>query len=372
MSFDKSRGPEAVELFAARLRDSGKFYSYYNGSNLIGKWATPKFRRKYSWAIQAATTNYMPACVSGFTDGISIAETLEGSLTSRELNSLNREFARAAVDTWTVGDSFLIVNNGRVEFQKSDTMVPLVDEENPAVLESASKIYLKSGSWHMDMMFDDHVARFEHLDFSTGKRAPKLTSQPDSWILVGEDPHDHGAVPAIWLKLEALSQYSNGRSILTDVTHIQDRTNKFIADSIIGSEAVAAPTRYFLDVVEEAGSAPDRSEVDFDDRFKDILYTSAQSGGQFAGPDVEKIIALQQQGVRDMAGVLGLVPWFMNGSAPDNVSAETVKILSRRQESRQKAFIRDNRAAIDGLLELIGVDDEFVFSTDFLDLPAVA
>lgn len=374
------------------------YYDYMDGDHAVGKWASPKFKKEYDWALRASVVNHCPAAVASFSDPIEVVGTVGDSLEPGELVNLQREIGRATYECAVTGEAFIVASiNKRTgepvpTFQRADSMVPYVSQDDPAVLSHVVKVWFEGEAWRVQVTYADRIETFVGIDVTTYNARGKA-KEPK--ILPSSDFHEpevgsHGfsAVPIVWLKLGAVSQFAGGVSILKAALPRQDSINKYSADGLSGSEGIAMPTRYFLEEAElvdddyieygddgepiGVGEHGTKSvELDFDNRLNSIIRTTAKSAGQFAGPNVAHTIALQQQAQADFAAVVGMPPWY-GGSAPDNVSEETVKILSVRMLNRQKAWVRDNRAALDGLLELLGINDSIVFNIEIEDKPLSA
>lgn len=364
----------ALQEWEAKQESTALYEDYLRGEHRLGDWASPKFRKKYRWALASSATNYCPSVVSAFTDGLEIS-SFDGDEVSEEFHAeIEQVYSMARREAWAQGDAFIVVTANEAGetfpvFQKSSSMVAFVDEENPRVVSFAAKVWQDfRGDWRMQLIYADRIESYKSS--ATVNKNKQILAKTRTWEEDGVVMLAGTSVPVIWLKLEAPSQFEGGISVLEPVIPIQDRYNKGVADAIVGSEGSVAPVRYFLvdEIEDEFDSPHDEAKalehkitgggpnVDFDDARQSILMTTANSAGQFRGPQLENVLSLQKQTLSDLVGVVRLTPWFMSSTAMQNISAETAEILSAGLRGRQRAFIRDNRMALRGMMELLGYD----------------
>jgi len=393
MALSKDAAADLRTWLAERKR-AALYHNYMEGRHNMA-WATEKFKRKWKWALAASTTNYCPAVVNAVANGIKITG-FEGAVDAELEANLKRESRRVTKESVAAGNSFVVVwhnprtGKSQATYQAAGTVVPTVDFEDQAVLARASRVWLHAdGYYHLQVFYPDRMEWFvsdkrfkseQELEKNVAAwspfKAPATATHPANET--GIYPHSYEAVPVGWFKAEAASGYAPGTSLLRDIIPIQDRLNLLVADQIVASRGAAAPILYMLGVdredtewsVDPTNDEASPPSVEFDENKDSILLSSAQSAGQFAGPNTQALIALHEKAKDDMAGVLGLTSWTLNAIQPTNIALETVQVLSRPVVERQEAWVADNRPVWRGMLELLGVEASPIFSVDEVTPPA--
>ena len=169
-------------------------------------------------------------------------------------------------------------------------------------------------------------------------------------------PHAFGAVPVIWWKRDAARQDAHGVSILDQIIPIQDELNYHVVTALIASERIALPIRYAI--AEQASTLGQNQQVNFDPTRENILALAANAVGEFAGPDADKLIALQNAAEQKIARTTGIPPYVFSQQQGDIPSGEALRILNARRTATVQAFEAEATPCWRGQLALLGWEDD--------------
>lgn len=365
------------------------YRDYRDGNHRLG-FASPKFRRLYAWLMAMAQENLCEAVVDAHTNMLAIT-SWSASETDAE-NALDGGLQRLAAlvhgEAHTTGNAFAITWNrpGSTEpmaiFHRSDQVVPFVDDDQPDRLLAGVKLWIDpaSGLGRANVYDAQRLTRWvtrskvPHIAPTPGDMTvpPTFPDRRDAWGPYQSDraphdePHRFGTVPVVWWKRKAPSQFEAGRSVLIPAIPVQDELNKLVADALVSSERIALPLRYVMDVAPELlqpklnpqTGRMEPPKLPFDETVNSILALTAKGpAGQFAGPDADKIIAMQTHAEQKMARVSGIPVFYLSPTSGDVPSGESLRVLSSRLTSQVEAFQRDSTPAWKGQAELLGMRD---------------
>lgn len=375
---------DAEQALTTQLPDYQTYRNYLLG-NHTSDFATPKFKRTYSWIIEQAQENLCPAVVSAFTDGLHI-----DSYGDEAANQLADEQGLEALlplvwrEAFTCGDSYVLVwpnpaGELRPRFHQAHQIIPQVDPDNPDNLLWAAKKWatpIGKGKQinKLTIYYPDHVERY-------ATTRPVDSDDLDGWSMEqewalydgdGDDAtfaHNFDAVPIVWFKHEAHTQTGHGRSVLADVIPIQDEHNKAVADLIVASERIARPIRYVLQAMPDTFTTPaGKPTAKFDETWQNILALTAGSAGQFPDPNAQALINVQNHSALKIARVTGIPAFWFTQTSGDVPSGEALMTLSTRRLSAVQAFQRDNTPALRGLMQLLGIENPIITWRDPMPL----
>lgn len=381
---------EAVATYTANVSPALLYRDYHEGRHRLD-FASPRFRKSWSWVMRTAIENLCPAVVSAYVDRISI-EDFGGDNERAEQLGLQRLANFVHTEAHVTGNAFAITWLNRdgqpyATFHRAEQVAPLVDAEAPDTLRSLAKLWVDDDGFGRATVYDrEKLSRWVSTSKVTrGRRQSGLTApnhypaDANQWVAYDtddaphEEPHDFGVVPAVWWKRNAPTQFDPGVSILRDLISPQDRLNKVNADHVISSERIALPIRYVLDVAEDTLRGkfnPQTGRVDqpstpLDDAVNSLLTLSAKGpAGQFDGPNAADLVKIKQELEGEIARISGVPVYYLAQTTGDIPSGMSLNVLTSRLTSAVSTFQQDAAAPWRGQLELLGFDNPSIAWAD--------
>lgn len=407
---------DAILTHNARKAGYDGFRAYFRGNHEL-KFATADFQAKYGNIVKSLRENICPGIVTAFTDLIGVVSWGDGTDEVAKEYGLNRTFGMVTDESFRCGDAYVLVwNNSRGEliphYHRADQIVPVVDPENPAVLERGTRIWSYGSYGRANIYYADRVERWitvqpitELTDqLAKGVTNPSVRGMPDTlnqWQLFSGAEvdgstlaHDFDGVPICWFKQSADSQYDFGVSVLADVVPIQDAINKSFADMVVLMDAYSRPFWYLLNYKPQVNavlnplmaaselqgafakltgaqtnyqpdpgsdlpttSANGRSSQRFDPTEQQI-FTHDGPGpfGQLDPPDLTKVMDAQDRLVIKAGRVVGLPSYYISQTSGDVPSGQALRVLASRMTARIGRYQRDNEPVLEGLCQLLGIE----------------
>lgn len=363
---------DLIPQIVAEWRAQQPHYRLYN-DYIAGRHRFPfaswKFLRHYRWMCNRARENLMPAAVAAFTDTIRIRSW--GSRQGGE-EGLDRLAAAVHRGAFISGDAYTITwpapaGAPRAVLQDPAAIVPHVSDDDPDLLDWAARVWYDPATArariniYTPTVCERWATRLPMRD-QHGAPLRDIPDRPIGWAPYSSPgapetiPHAFGAVPVIWWKRDAARQDAHGVSILDQIIPIQDELNYHVVTALIASERIALPIRYAI--AEQASTLGQNQQVNFDPTRENILALAANAVGEFAGPDADKLIALQNAAEQKIARTTGIPPYVFSQQQGDIPSGEALRILNARRTATVQAFEAEATPCWRGQLALLGWEDD--------------
>lgn len=385
----------AVPTWVERQTVVKPFHDYYRGNQPL-KFATADFKRKYGQIVAGVRENICVASVTGFVDEIEITEWSGGTIDDELVADLERLADLVFTELMRCGDAFIIVaeraDGSRLPiYQPANTVVPVVDDDDPTRLQHAVKIWDASDNFgYATVYYGDHLERYRTVKpvrDSNSKSKLSMPTKSDGWVEYDPDgddgwfqEHNFGGVPVVWFKFDADDHWGWGNSILSDVTPIQDLLNKVTADLAVLAESYSRPLYYILkmkpsdalpasnrsmhplagaitnDTPSDLSARPGMSnQAPFSPTRQQIMAIEGEGPvGQFTPADIAKLIELRADLRQSVSTVTGLPQYIFTPTSGDVPSGESLKVVSRRQAAVIRRATRPTIPLWRGVMELLG------------------
>ncbi|MBX3288440.1 MAG: phage portal protein [Acidobacteria bacterium] len=351
MTPDQSKATKrAVERINTKNAAYAKFYAYYDGRH-TWNFSSKKFKNKYGQRLQELRENLCRVVVKapasrleviGFQSETEIQNAAwdiwKGSNMPLQSGVLHRE-------AFKTGDAYLIVwpneDNTAVFYPNpAANMTVWKDPESGQTTEAAKFWKGNDGFYYLTLYYADRIEKYISSTKADGKLSlTNITFKPrevkgESWPL--ENPYKQ--VPVFHFVFEN-EMNDFGRSLLTDVIPLNDALNKSYADIFVAQEYNSMRQRWIAGLrVEEDEETGKKIEPYKADDATWVAEDNEAKFGEFTDADLEKMLKVKQEAVRDVALVSGIPPSYFNleqiGSA---ISGEAL----RKIEARFTAMIQD-------------------------------
>lgn len=389
---------DALPTWAERGKVVAPYHDYYRGRQPL-RFTTADFRRKYGAIVAGVRENVCVASVTGFVDEIEI-ESWDGATVTDELAAdLERLADLVYTEMFRTGDAFVIVaeradGSALPIYQPADTVVPVVDDDDPTRLSRAVKLWCGSDRHgYATVYYEDHIERYRTIStVRDGRKNARIEMPTDSakWSEYDPDqtgesayqPHSFSAVPVIWFKFDPDDHWGYGNSVLSDVLPIQDLINKVTADLAVLAESYSRPLYYVLKMKPDDVVARPSGPVDplagaitngtpshlsanplgtrpapFSPTRQQIMAIDGEGPvGQFTPADIVKLIDLRADLRQSVSNVTGLPSFVFTPTGGDVPSGESLKVVSRRQAAVIRRATRPTIPLWRGLMELLGCE----------------
>ncbi|WP_404465225.1 phage portal protein [Micrococcus antarcticus] len=384
----------AVPAWDAERKRCAPLYDYYRGKQRL-RFATDDFRRKYGSMVADLRENICVPAVTGFVDEIQI-ESWSGGAVDRSLaDEMDRLSDLVFTELFRTGNAYVIVSERAdgsrlAVYQPSDSVVPVVDAEDPTVLAHAVKVWVDARRFGRALvLYTDRVERYVTSSEVVAARGSvvRMPTDESGWFADGDeaDPHveahDFGAVPVVWFKRDPDDMWGAGHSILSDVLPLQDLLNKSLADAAILAEAYSRPLYYILKMAAQAAvptlpgqtnplagavtNGPDlpvSRRPPFDATRQQILAVDGEGPvGKFEPSDLSKLVEMRADVRQSVSNVTGLPSFHFIPTGGDVPSGESLKVISRRQAAVVRRATLPSVPVWRGLMQLLGFDATPVF-----------
>jgi hypothetical protein len=367
--------PLTPEWWLARLykqlmerQEALKFFDdYYCGAHPL-PWLAPQAREEFRRILKMTRSNYMGLVCDSTAERMQVidfrvGEQSEGDKDSRRIwqkNNMDFYSDQAILESIITGTSYLSLGPNA-----KDPANPFIWAEHPSqvVVEYAPGSNRRDKAAGVKVWIDDWTGKINatlHLAPGSGRpRAlifkyqaakPANTATPPQWErreVKGEKwpaVNPLGKVPFYELPNNP-RLLTGGRSEIEDVTDIQDRINKTLADRLITQDYGAFPQKWATAWPDEDDEGNPQPKIDVG---RDRMVTSSVQEtqfGQWAAAPLDPYSAAKREDVKDIASRTRTPAQYLLGELT-NVNGETLKAAESGLISKVRQRIR-------------GVDDGF-------------
>lgn len=377
-----------------RLRSDGySMYRDYDDGRHRAMYATPAFREKYEWIVQAGVVNLCPRIVSSFADRVAI-RSWEGPDAKKaddvaDAVDLERALALAVREALTAGDAYFNVwpdKQGKpvVWVHRADQAGYLAADDDPSakrafyqrfnIVESDGvtttvtprlNIYEANG-WVSRWVADPQIGDPAMVDWSLtineqGLRPYDADGTPAAYRT------ESGGLTWVHVPFDPDAQGGHGRSLLRDVIPIQDGLNHAYHSILVSTERYAKPLRGVLNYQAENEFDPQRGTVEKKpitiDETRDNFIGLDGAGPVFewtqASPD--GLIKVMETYGAWMARVVGMPVTDLIPDIGNVPSGAALRLMAASRTAAIEAFTDTLRTPIHDVMMLLGVDAWPVF-----------
>lgn len=332
----------------ARLGPIGKFDDYYIGDHPL-PWLPDQARDEFRRILRMTRSNYMGLVVDAMVERMTVEGFRVGESYDDELwriwqaNNLDADSDQAFLEAGKSGMAYMLVGPN-----PEDAATPIISVEHPsqAIVEHqpgnrrqrAAGLKVWTDEWAGELVAELYLPETVHT-----YRAKTGSTKP-AWQAQGTPrPNPVGEVPLVELPNNP-RLLVGGVSELADLTDIQDRINKTLADRLMTQDFGAFPQKWASGYPDEAADGtPNRIDVG---RNRMVTSDVAETKfGQWDAAPLDPYSLAKREDVKDIASRSRTPAQYLLGEM-SNVNGETLKA----SESGLVAKVRQRcRAHSDGL-----------------------
>lgn len=333
------------ELMARR--DECDFYEdYYSGDHPL-PWLAPQARDEFRRILGMTRTNYMGLVVDSKAERISIegfrfGDQAQGDDETFELyqhNNMDVESDQAISEAYICGESFFFVapnpGNPKIPYWGTESAANAIVAYEPGTRRRVRKAGMKL--WRdeytnllnatvflrvMDSLgnVDIRVYKYQAEDRNLGTR-PRFERR----VVTGEDWGASGQMDKIPLVpiLNNPRMRTGGRSELYDLTDIQDRINKTVADRLMTQDYGAFPQKWAVAWPDE-DEAGNPNTIDIGRNRMVTTEVQETKFGQWETAPLDPYSFAKREDVKDIASRSRVPAQYLLGEM-NNVNGETLK-----------------------------------------------
>ncbi len=345
----------AVERIKKKSAVYARFYNYYDGRH-VWNFSSTKFKDKYGQRLQELRENLCrtvvkaPASrleVTGFMSESGDIQKAAWEIWKRGNMPLNS--GKIHREAFKTGDAYAIVwpdakNIARVHPQLASTVTVWKDPETGAVSKAAKMWKGDDNFYYVTLYYPDQIEKYISSKAADGN-TPLESLNFVERIVEGESfplANPYGRVPIFHFAVEnELDDF--GTSILFDVIPLNDALNKSYADIFVAQEYNSMRQRHVAGIRAEQDEETGKKIEPFQaDSSIWIAEDSETKFGEFTDADLEKMLKVKQETVRDIALVSSIPPSYFNlEQTGQAISGEAL----RKLEARFTAIIQDAQRA---------------------------
>lgn len=357
MSTQNEELRKAVELINVRSARFKEYYEYYDGKHQIN-FSSEKFRNKFGKRLQKLRENLCRTVVKAPASRLEVigfqAEKEEIQKKAWEIWKRNNmplgagKIHREAIKT---GDGFAIVWPGadgkaKIHSQTSANIYAWKNVDTGEIEKAAKRWTGSDGMCYLTIYYPDRLEKYVSTNKVAGRRLDAAEFVPR----LGEPfplPNPYGRVPLFQFTFdEETDDCSN--SILKDVIPLNDALNKAYADIFVAQEFNAIRQRWATGIQFEKDPETGKTINPFD--YDSQLWDGGEGSrgatgsvepkfGEFTDANLEQMLKVKQETVRDIALVSGIPPSYFNLETADFPSGEAL----RKIEARFTAIVQDSQ-----------------------------
>ncbi|MCD9186723.1 MAG: phage portal protein [Pyrinomonadaceae bacterium] len=375
MQTSKQDLEKIVTHLTTKMAAYQKFYDYYKG---IHTWnfSSKKFKTKYGQRLQTLRENLCRTVVKAPASRLQIINFLAEKQNTEnpawkiwKRNKMPLNSGKVHREAFKTGEAFVMVwvdKNGRARIEtQTAANVAVWKSAETGETEKAAKMWLGTdGKYYLTVYYADRIEKY----VSKHKRAQ---SDSKSFVVreVAGEPFPLGnpykRVPVFRFTFdEEADDVPN--SILSDVIPLNDALNKSYADIFVGQEYNSMRQRHVaglrVEVDEETGKKIEPYKAD------DSVWIAEDNEtkfGEFTDANLESMLKVKQETVKDIALVSGIPPSYFN--LEDSGSAISGEAL-RKLEARFTSIVQDAQLSFgEGWDEVIGFAMEIDRETKTLE-----
>jgi hypothetical protein len=362
--------PLSPEWWVARLyarlasrREGIEFFdAYYRGAHPL-PWLAPQARDEFRRILRMTRSNYMGLVVDataerlqidGFRLGPDEADADAETWRIWQANNLDAGSDQALLEALITGHSYLLVAPN-----PADPATPFIFTEHPsqAVVEFEPGSNRRVRAAGLKVWDDDWTGKLHATLYLPGGLFKYQAEKPKNgygaagpaWTrraVPGEDwpaPNPLGVVPLIELANNP-RMLTGGVSELSDVTDIQDRVNKTLADRLITQDYGAFPQKWATAWPEEDAQGNPTPPIDVGRNRMVTTEVAETRFGQWDAAPLDPYSAAKREDVKDIASRTRTPAQYLLGEM-SNVNGETLKAsesgLISKVRQRMRTFGED-------------------------------
>jgi hypothetical protein len=341
--------PLSPEWWVARLYKrlqsqasaSAFFDDYYRGVHPL-PWLAPQAREEFRRILQMTTSNYMGLVVDSMVERLHVegfrsesGDADDDSWRIWQANNLDSDFGQALLEAGIGGCSYLLVAPNKDDEKTphiwvehaSQATVEFRPGTNRRVRAAGLKVWDDdwTGQIHATLYLPDGIYKYraERLKSGASPRNPQWVERE----VPGEQPNGQrknplGVVPLVELPNNP-RLLTGGVSELFDVTDVQDRINKTLADRLMTQDYGAFPQKW-------AKAWPDEDEdgnpntIDVGRNRMVTTDVKETEFGQWDSAPLDPYSAAKREDVKDIASRTRTPAQYLLGEM-SNVNGETLK-----------------------------------------------
>lgn len=325
----------AVEKIDNKKTAYQKFYNYYDGLH-TWNYSSKKFKDKYAQRLQTLRENLCKTVVKAPASRLEVigfqAETQEITDVAWKIwkrGNLPLNAAKSHREAFKTGDSYAIVwaddmNRACVFPQLAANMTVWKNETGK--ITKAAKLWMENKFYYLTLYYPDRIEKY------ISKTENSTTDFVQRKVMGEIFPLSNtlNRVPVFHFTNDnELADF--GTSLLMDVIPLNDALNKSLADIFVGQEYNSMRQRHIAglraEIDDETGKkinpfAPDDSVW--------IAEDETVNFGEFTDADIESMLKVKQEMVRDIALVSGIPPSYFNLDTMDFPSGEALRKIEAR------------------------------------------
>lgn len=339
----------AVERINAKAILYKPYYDYYAGNHQLA-FSSKKFKNKFGKQLQKLRENLCRTVVKAPASRLELigfsAEKEEIQKKAWEIwkqNNLPQNAGKVHRESFKTGDAYVIVwpdaegKQARIYPQLAASVTVWKSAETGEI-EKAAKVWKGDDKRvYLNLYYRDRIEKYISKEGSDASATPdefnQRTVEGEAWPL----PNPYNKVPVFHFRSDEEID-DCGNSILTDVIPLNDALNKSYADIFASQEINAIRQRWIAGLQFEVDDETGKPLIPYD--FDSQAWTSAESEtkfGEFSDANLEQMLKVKQECVRDIALVSGIPPSYFNLDTADFPSGEAL----RKIEARFTAIVQD-------------------------------
>lgn len=345
-----------IDERSARFKE---YYDYYDGKHQF-TFSSEKFRNKFGKRLQKLRENLCRTVVKAPASRLEVigflAEKEEIKSTAWEIwkrNNMPRNAGKVHREAIKTGDGFAIVWPGRdgkarIHTQTAGNIYVWKNIDTGEIEKAAKRWMGGDDKCYLTIYYPDRIEKYVSKEKAkvSGSTAVEFVQRD----IDGEPfplPNPYHQVPVFQFTFdEETDDCSN--SILKDVIPLNDALNKAYVDIFVAQEFNAIRQRWATGIQFEKDPETGKTinPFDYDSQLWDGGEGSSRSTaggepkfGEFSDAELEQMLKVKQETVRDIALVSGIPPSYFNLETSDFPSGEAL----RKIEARFTAIVQDSQ-----------------------------
>jgi len=353
---------------AARREEIEFFDAYYRGDHPL-PWLAPQARQEFRRILQMTRSNYMGLVVDAMVERLQIEgfrlganEEQADAETMRiwQANNLDSDSDQALLEAAICGQSYMLIAPN-----PDDASTPLMWVEHPlqAIVEfepgtnrrkRAASLKVWDDDWtgeiHATLQLPGYIAKY---------RAPRPVGGTETrpvWAereVRGEQPNGQRRNPLGVVSMVELPNnprmLSGGVSELADVTDVQDRINKTVADRLVTQDYGAFPQKWMSGWPEEDAQGNPLPPIDIGRNRVVTTEVAETRFGQWDAAPLDPYSNAKREDVKDIASRTRTPATYLLGEM-NNVNGDTLKAsqsgLVSKVRQRQRTYAEGVEEAV--------------------------
>ncbi len=342
----------ALERVNARRPLYKRFYDYYEGRH-TWNFSSKKFKDKYGQRLQELRENLCRTVVKAPASRLEVIgfaaekeEIKDAAWKIWKRGNMPLNSSTVHREAYRTGDAYMIVwpgpdNKARMHAQRSGNITVWKNGETGEI-EKAAKQWTSGKRTYLTLYYPDRIEKYISKEQTQKDSHPTTEKDFEPRAVDGEAfplPNPYKKVPVYQFTFDSELD-DHGQSLLTDVIPLNDALNKSYADIFVAQEYNSMRQRYVSGIrAEEDEETATKIEPYKADDATWIAEDPETKFGQFPDSDLESMLKVKGETVRDIALVSGIPPSYFNLETSDFPSGEAL----RKIEARFTAIIQDSQ-----------------------------